>query len=248
MGHYQQKQAVLETDKRVLDVVKEVAEYIVVAKGKKLTATQLLERFLFSPAQQQSMASTLSGGEKRRLHLLMVLIKNPNFLILDEPTNDLDLVTLAILEEFLLDYAGCLIIISHDRFFMDRIVDHIFAFEGEGKITDFRGSYSEYVVDKAQRAQQEKKDVQKLKDSQKPISESVEKKIQKKLSYNERREYETLGKEIAELEKRVDEINFIFQNEVMGAEKIQKLGREMDSLVTLLGQKETRRLELAERD
>lgn len=104
MGHYQQKQALLETDKRVLEVVKEVAEYITVAKGKKLTATQLLERFLFSPAQQQSMASTLSGGEKRRLHLLMVLMKNPNFLILDEPTNDLDLVTLAVLEEFLLEY------------------------------------------------------------------------------------------------------------------------------------------------
>lgn len=131
---------------------------------------------------------------------------------------------------------------------MDRIVDHIFAFEGDGKITDFRGSYSEYVVDKAQRAQQEKKDIQKLKDAQKPISASVEKKIQKKLSYNERREYETLGKEIAELEKRVDEINFIFQNEVMGAEKIQKLGREMDGLVTLLGEKETRWLDLAERD
>lgn len=233
----------------MIDVVREKAEYIFIAKGKKLTASQMLERFLFSPDQQQAFASTLSGGEKRRLHLLMVLIQSPNFLILDEPTNDLDLATLAILEEFLLDYTGCLIVISHDRFFMDRIVDHIFAFEGDGEIRDYRGSYSDYVAAKAEEVQAERKQAQKEKKKiQVTDTDTAALAEKKKLSYKEKLEMDTLGKEIGILEKRVDEINFIFQSETMDADKMKKLGREMDELVTALGEKETRWLELAERD
>lgn len=235
-----------ETDKRVIDVVRDVAEYIFVAKGKKLTATQMLERFLFSPIQQQAFASTLSGGEKRRLHLLIVLIQNPNFLILDEPTNDLDLVTLAVLEEFLLEFTGCLIIISHDRFFMDRIVDHIFAFEGNGEVRDFWGSYSEYVAYKANLTQQEKKEARATKSQ---VTEATAPLVpeKKKLSYKEKLEMDTLGKEIGILEKRVDEINFIYQSEVMDGDKMKKLGREMDEIMKALTEKETRWLELADR-
>lgn len=208
----------------------------------------MLERFLFSPLQQQAFASTLSGGEKRRLHLLLVLIKSPNFLILDEPTNDLDLVTLAILEEFLLDYTGCLIVISHDRFFMDRIVDHIFAFEGDGEVRDFWGSYTEYVAHRAQEIQTEKKQNRAAKIQMTETDTPAASPEKKKLSYKERMELDKLGQEISVLEKRVDEINFIFQSETMDADKMKKLGREMDEIVTALGVKEARWLELAERD
>lgn len=208
----------------------------------------MLERFLFSPDQQQAFASTLSGGEKRRLHLLMVLIQSPNFLILDEPTNDLDLATLAILEDFLLEYTGCLIVISHDRFFMDRIVDHVFAFEGDGVIKDYRGSYSDYVALKAEELQMEKKQAQKKKIQMTDTDTGAPSPEKKKLSYKEKLEMETLGKEISILEQRVDEINFIFQSETMDADKMKKLGREMDELVKALGEKEARWLELAERD
>ena len=247
MWHYHQKQSLFETDKRVIDVIRDIAEYVFVAKWKKLTASQMLERFLFSPSQQQAFASTLSWGEKRRLHLLTVLIKNPNFLILDEPTNDLDIVTLTILEEFLLEYQWCLIVISHDRFFMDKIVDHIFAFEWDGEVVDFRWSYSEYVAHKSQLLQQEKKQLaaeRQKQESQKVAATPTEK---KKLSYKEKLEMDTLGKEISVLEKRVDEINFIYQSETMDWDKMKKLGREMDEIVKALGEKETRWLELADR-
>lgn len=247
LGHYQQQQALFQTDKRVLEIVKDVAEYIFVAKWKKLTASQMLERFLFSPNQQQAFASTLSWGEKRRLHLLLVLIKNPNFLILDEPTNDLDLVTLAILEEFLLDYTGCLIVISHDRFFMDRIVDHIFAFEWDWIVRDYRWSYSEYVAFKAEEQQLEKKQLQAERQKAEAKKEAIISPDKKKLSYKEKLEMETLWKEISILEKRVDEINFIYQSETLDGDKMKKLGREMDEIMKALTEKETRWLELAER-
>lgn len=147
-GHYMQEQQWFDPDKKVLDIVKDVAPYIRQADGKKVSATKLLEQFMFPPRQQHGFAKNLSGGERRRLSLLLVLLENPNFLILDEPTNDLDIDSVQVLEEFLLAYTGCLIVISHDRFFMDKIVDHLFVFEGQGKISDYRGSYSEYKKDK----------------------------------------------------------------------------------------------------
>ena len=143
-GHYGQEGLQLKEDKRVIEVITDIAEFIPLEKGQKLTAASLLERFLFTREQQQVYASQLSGGEKRRLYLLTVLMKNPNFLILDEPTNDLDIMTLNVLEEFLQDFPGCLIIVTHDRYFMDKLVDHLFIFEGDSNIRDYNGNYTEY--------------------------------------------------------------------------------------------------------
>ena len=140
-GYYTQSGIQLKEDKRVIDVVRDIADYIPLEKGFKISASQMLERFLFEPKHQQVYVSQLSGGERRRLHLLTILMANPNFLILDEPTNDLDIITLNVLEEFLLDFPGCLIVVSHDRYFMDKIVDHLFIFQGEGKIKDYNGNY-----------------------------------------------------------------------------------------------------------
>ena len=143
-GYYTQDGIQLKDDKRVIDVIRDIAEYIPLEKGQKLTAPQMLERFLFSRKQQQVFVSQLSGGERRRLYLLSILMTNPNFLILDEPTNDLDIITLNILEEFLLEFPGCVLIVTHDRYFMDKLVDHLFVFEGNGHIRDFNGDYTEY--------------------------------------------------------------------------------------------------------
>ena len=143
-GYYSQQGLTLKQDMRVIEFVKNIAESFPLAKGGSISAAQFLELFLFSPDQQYSFISKLSGGEKRRLQLLAILFKNPNFLVLDEPTNDLDLPTLSVLEQFLLDFPGCLLIISHDRYFMDRIVDHLFVFEGDGIIKDFPGNYASY--------------------------------------------------------------------------------------------------------
>lgn len=246
--HYQQKDIAFNTDKRVIDIVREAAPFIQLGKNK-ITAAQLLERFLFSPPMQQLSAYSLSGGEKRRLHLLLVLIKNPNFLILDEPTNDLDLVTLAILEDFLLEYTGCLVIISHDRYFMDKIVDHLFACTWDGNITDFWGTYSAYTQYKAQLDQWIKKQEKKAKDAENNNAANAitEDTTKKKLTFQEKHEFEQLWKEIAILEKRVDEINFIFQHQTVWLDDMKKLGKEMDTLVNTLGVKETRWLELCER-
>ncbi|MCC6583659.1 MAG: ABC-F family ATP-binding cassette domain-containing protein, partial [Chitinophagales bacterium] len=142
-GYYNQKGLQLKEDKRVIDVIKEIAEFLPVGKGT-LSASQVLERFLFTPSQQYNLVSTLSGGERRRLYLLTILMKNPNFLILDEPTNDLDILTLQVLEDFLMDFKGCLVIVSHDRYFLDKLTEHLFVFEGNGKVRDFLGNYNEY--------------------------------------------------------------------------------------------------------
>src|SRR5882724_5279492 len=146
-GNYSQSGLVIKEDKRVIEFVKDIAEHFPLADGSSLSASQFLELFLFTPDQQYTYVSKLSGGEKRRLHLLTILFRNPNFLVLDEPTNDLDLPTLGVLENFLSDYQGCLLIVSHDRYFMDRLVDHLFVFEGDGKVRDFPGNYSEYRLD-----------------------------------------------------------------------------------------------------
>ncbi|MCH5717398.1 ATP-binding cassette domain-containing protein [Niabella hibiscisoli] len=143
-GNYSQQGLQVKTDMRVIEFVKDIAEHFPLAKGGTLSAAQFLELFLFNPDKQYTYISKLSGGEKRRLHLLSILFRNPNFLILDEPTNDLDLPTLGVLENFLMEYPGCLLIVSHDRYFMDRLVDHLLVFEGEGVISDFPGNYTQY--------------------------------------------------------------------------------------------------------
>ena len=175
-------------DKRVIEVLKDIAEVIVLSDGKKITASQLLEHFMFPSNMQYTYVSKLSGGEKRRLYLLTVLMKNPNFLILDEPTNDLDLLTLNKLEEFLLDFKGCLILVSHDRYFMDKLTDHLFIFKGNGVIKDEYSSYSEYRIKINEELKLEKKKEKKV------LSESSKENI---FSYENRKEHKSLERQIA---------------------------------------------------
>jgi ATP-binding cassette subfamily F protein uup len=191
-GNYSQQGLLVKEDMRVIEYVKGIAENFPLANGSSLSASQFLNLFLFPPEQQYTYISKLSGGEKRRLHLLTVLFRNPNFLILDEPTNDLDLPTLTVLENFLLEFAGCLVIVSHDRYFMDRLVDHLFVFEGEGQISDFPGNYSQYREGQKQKEALETEELKPIVD-QKTESTTVSK---KKLSYKEQREFEGLEKEL----------------------------------------------------
>ena len=244
-GYYTQSGIHLKEDKRVIDVIQDIAEYIPLEKGQKLTAVQLLERFLFSRKQQQVYVSQLSGGERRRLHLLGVLMENPNFLILDEPTNDLDIMTLNILEEFLLEFPGCVIIVTHDRYFMDKLVDHLFVFEGQGRIRDFNGDYTDYrlIQKENERIQrrQEKEQKKQEKNSQ-PQNESAE----RKLTYAERKELGRLEKEIGRLENQRTEIGEQFNNTGITTEEIEKLSKELNRINQAIEEKEERWMELAE--
>lgn len=243
-GYYTQDGIQLKEDRRVIDAVQDIAEYIPLAKGQKMSAAQLLERFLFSRKQQQVYVSQLSGGERRRLFLLMVLMKNPNFLILDEPTNDLDIITLNVLEDFLMEFPGCIIVVSHDRFFMDKIVDHLFVFEGNGQIKDFNGDYSEYreILKEREREQrrQERAEQQKSKEQEQSQSERP------RLSQDERKEMNKLEKEIKRMETRKAEIMAQFNSTDLTPETIEKLGKELSEINDTLEEKEMRWLELAE--
>lgn len=241
--HYQQADISFHSDKTVLDIVREQAEYIKIG-NQTISASKLLERFLFSPAQQHTRAYMLSGGEKRRLHLLTVLITNPNFLILDEPTNDLDLMTLNILEEFLLGYTGCLLIISHDRFFMDRLVDHLFVFEGDGVVTDFRGTYTERKHEQKWSSSLTKKKAAPLTLPDNAPSTFPPK---KSLTYLEKREFEALEQEITQLQEQQEQINLRFQQDNLSHTDIKELSRELGKVCQQLEKAETRRCELAEK-
>src|SRR5699024_10772609 len=203
-GHYKQGGIDFDDDQRVIDVIESVARVVELANGKKISASRFLEHFMFTPEMQHTFVAKLSGGEKRRLALMLVLLKNPNFLILDEPTNDLDLLTLNKLEEFLAGFGGCLILVSHDRFFMDKLVEHYFVFEGNGKVRDYNGTYDEYRQLKArEEAERKKAKRDRSGTSQSKRSTGRKKSKQnKKLSYNEQREYKILEKEITELEER----------------------------------------------
>ncbi len=247
MAYYQQREMQIDPEKRVIDVVRDIAEYVTFGKSK-LSASDLLEHFLFPAAQQHMRAEKLSGGEKRRLHLLTVLIKNPNFLILDEPTNDLDLITITILEDFLLQYTGCLIVISHDRFFMDRIVDHLFVFEGEWVVKDFWWTYTEYKEYTSVAYQTAKQQaIEEDEQQKKLLAERTTFPPKQKLSYNEKKEFELLEQDISDLEARKEQINILFQNTELDHDQIKVLGKELGTICEQLETKEARRLELAER-
>lgn len=238
-GYYTQKGMRLSEGKRVIEVVRDIAEYIPLKGGRKLTAAQLLERFLFDKDAQWKHVSVLSGGEKKRLYLLTILMKNPNFLILDEPTNDLDLITLKVLEDFLDEFEGCLITVSHDRYFMDRLVDHLFVFEGNGVVRDFPGNYTDY------RETVENKSKEKISSQPKIISKSHQPE-KRKLSYLEKREYDDLEGEIDSLEKEKIEIGKLFSNPDVDAEKMKELGIRVKSIDDEIANKTERWLELAE--
>ena len=246
-GYFSQKGLVYKEDERVIDFIREISENFPLANGRTISASQFLRLFLFDDQTQYSPISKLSGGEKRRLHLMYVLYQNPNFLIFDEPTNDLDLPTLTVLENFLLNFQGSLIIVSHDRYFMDRIVDHVLAFEGEGKIKNFTGNFSEYR--EYAKSEDSKKKEESTKQKEQVVS--VEKTVaevstpKKKLSYKETRELEQIEKEMPELEKKRNEILEKLNNE-SDYEKIATLSAELEKTSEALENHELRWLELQE--
>ncbi len=246
-GYYAQTELQFKEGQRVIDIIKDIAEVVKMGDGREITASQFLQHFQFAPAQQYDMVTKLSGGEKRRLQLMKVLIKNPNFLILDEPTNDLDIVTLAVLEDFLYNFGGCLLLVSHDRYFMDQLVDHIFVFEGDGVIKDYPGNYSEYREFKEEEeiqqsmAAQEKRNTQPEK--QAPATDNSAK---KRLSFKEQKEYEQLESEIEKLE---GEKAKIIQKLNQGSESHEELlawSTEIEKIVLQIEKKSNRWIELSE--
>lgn len=243
-GFYTQDGIQLKEDKRVIDVIRDIAEFIPLEKGQKLTAPQLLERFLFDRKHQQVYVSQLSGGEKRRLYLLTILMQNPNFLILDEPTNDLDIVTLNVLEDFLLDFPGCILIVSHDRYFLDKLVDHLFIMQGDGRIKDFNGDYTSYreeqkLWDRAQR-KQERIEEKKLKEQQEAQKTKVG------LSQEQKKEIKRLERSIAKLEERKQTVTAKFNDTNLSPADIEKFGKELNEIKQEIEEKEMLWMELAE--
>ena len=254
-GHYSQAGMVIPNDKRIIEIIKDIAEHIPLANGSSLSASQLLTRFNFSPAVQFSYAHTLSGGEKRRLYLCTVLMKNPNFLILDEPTNDLDILTLQTLEEFLEEFKGCVLIVSHDRYFIDRLVDHTFVLEGDGAIKDYPGNYTEYRNWKQNNGSEKipvlEEIVETLKPEIKEAASVIEKPIenrspQKKLSYKLQKELEDLDKKIPELEKKKKELEEKINAISDDYSQIQKLTDEFQKVSEELDAGTMRWLEIQE--
>lgn len=242
-GHYTQEGITFDEDKRVIDILKDIAEVIVTANGSSISASQLLNQFMFPPNMQYTQVAKLSGGEKRRLYLLTVLIKNPNFLILDEPTNDLDLLTLNKLEEFLMTFGGCVIMVTHDRYFMDKLVDHLFVFEGNGQIKDFNGSYTEYFAENKNVVKHTSK---KEKVEEKPVVEKVSTDEKRKLTFKEKFEYEELEKEIAKLEVEKVELEAAMIDLVDNFEELQKVSDRFKVVSEELDEKSMRWLELGE--
>ncbi len=239
-GNYSQQGLVIKEDMRVIEFVKSMAESFPLAGGGSLSAAQFLQLFLFDPDKQYTYISKLSGGEKRRLHLLSILFRNPNFLILDEPTNDLDLPTLGVLENFLSEFPGCLLIVSHDRYFMDRLVDHLFVFEGDGAIRDFPGNYSQY------RLQQTKDETSIKKPEEKQTEQPAKEKSRRQLTFKEKREFELLEKEISDLSKEKEVITERLNSGSTSFEELQQLSVRIGEVTRLLDEKELRWLELSE--
>ena len=248
-GNYSQQGLVIKEDMRVIEFVKNIAEHFPLAAGGSLSAAQFLNLFLFPPEQQYTYISKLSGGEKRRLHLLSILFRNPNFLILDEPTNDLDLPTLAILENFLSEYQGCLLIVSHDRYFMDRLVDHLLVLEGDGLIRDFPGNYSQY-----REFQKNNEEDALYPNEQLPVTKTPtaatpaapQGPAKRQLTYKEKREFEILEKEIATLTTEKQSITEKLNSSAAPFEELQQMSIRIGEISQLLDDKELRWLELSE--
>jgi len=238
-GYYTQNGIAIKPEQKVIDVIREFGDYIPLKKGRQISAQQLLERFLFSRKKQYDFVEKLSGGERKRLYLCTVLIQNPNFLILDEPTNDLDIVTLNVLESFLLDFPGCVIVVTHDRYFMDKVIDHLFVFKGEGVIEDFPGNYSDYRV---------------YEDSQPVISKQTDDKKEKKswkqnevsrLSYNEEKELKNIESKLKSLAFDKKELENKFNNPDLSQDDINKLSGDLQKIIDTIDAKEARWFELS---
>ncbi|MEQ5789523.1 ABC-F family ATP-binding cassette domain-containing protein [Muricauda sp. NFXS6] len=241
-GYYTQKGIPVKEGQKVIDVIREYGDYIPLKKGRQISAQQLLERFLFDRKKQYDFVEKLSGGERKRLYLCTVLIQNPNFLILDEPTNDLDIVTLNVLESFLLDFPGCLIVVSHDRYFMDKIVDHLFVFRGEGIVEDFPGNYSDYRVYENSKVLEER-------ENKTPSSEKTENTWRDtsggKLSYAEQKEYKQLEKDIKKLEEKKGVLQSKFTDPELDGDQIADLSIELKEITDAIEEKTERWFELS---
>lgn len=245
-GYYSQEGIRFDEQEKVIDAVRKIAEVVVIDEKTRYTASQFLQFFLFPPAAQQNYIYKLSGGEKRRLYLATVLMKTPNFLILDEPTNDLDITTLGILEEYIAKFKGCVIVVSHDRFFLDRTVDHLFVFEGDGIVRDFPGSYSDYRSWRrerdAEKANAEAEKKSSVANSWKPRREKSD-----KMTFKERKEFESLAGEIADLEKEKREIEEMLNSGNLGVDDLTQKSQRISEVLALLDEKEMRWLELSEK-
>jgi ATP-binding cassette subfamily F protein uup len=248
IGYYKQDGLTFKPGQKVIESVREIADYIKMSDGREITVSAFLTQFLFPPAVQYDFIEKLSGGEKRRLQLLKILVENPNFLILDEPTNDLDIATLNVLEDFLVSYGGCLMVVSHDRYFLDKIVDHVFAFEGDGLIKDFPGNYTEYRLwqdEKNEINKKESKTNVELNKTDKPISIETTT-TKKKLSYKEQKEFEQLEKEIPELENKKNILTQKLTASNLTFNEISLISKDLEDLVQELELKELRWLEISE--
>jgi ATP-binding cassette subfamily F protein uup len=255
-GHFSQEGLVYKKDMRVIEYLKTFAEQFPLASGGSLSAAQFLELFLFTPDKQYTYLSALSGGEKKRLQLLTILFKNPNFLILDEPTNDLDLPTLAVLEQFLIDYAGCVLLVSHDRYFMDKLVDHLFIFEGDGVIRDYPGNYTQFrILEKTkQNYASVSSDISSVKEhvvataqQVQPATEQVTKKAADKMTYKEKLELETLNKEMPILESKKAALTEQLNSTNLNYEEIISISEKLSEINAALDLAEVRWLELSEK-
>ncbi|WP_369765473.1 ABC-F family ATP-binding cassette domain-containing protein [Flavobacterium sp. WC2429] len=239
VGYYTQSGINPKPGQRVIDVIKEYGEFIPLMKGKLISASQLLERFLFDAKKQYDFVDRLSGGELKRLYLCTVLIQNPNFLILDEPTNDLDIVTLNVLESFLLDYPGCLLVVSHDRYFMDKIVDHLFIFRGDGIVEDFPGNYSDF------RAYEDSADVAQKEENKAEKKDWKQNNPTGNLTFNEQKEFQKTEREIKDLEEQKAKIELLFSEGKVADTDIEKKAKELQNLINKMEAKEERWFELS---
>tara|TARA_R100001369_G_scaffold92900_1_gene141170 strand:+ start:306 stop:2186 length:1881 start_codon:yes stop_codon:yes gene_type:complete len=244
-GYYTQKGITIKEGQKVIDVIREFGDYIPLMKGKQISAQQLLERFLFDRKKQYDFVEKLSGGERKRLYLCTVLIQNPNFLILDEPTNDLDIVTLNVLESFLLDFPGCLLVVSHDRYFMDKIVDHLFVFRGNAEIEDFPGNYSDFRTYEDSNIQENKASKEKANEVKNTKNTWKEEETAKKLSFLEQKEYKQLEKEIQKLESQKLEIQNKFTDSTLSGDEISKLSIRLKEITDTIEEKTERWFELS---
>jgi ATP-binding cassette subfamily F protein uup len=244
-GYYTQKGITIKEGQKVIDVIREFGDYIPLMKGKQISAQQLLERFLFDRKKQYDFVEKLSGGERKRLYLCTVLIQNPNFLILDEPTNDLDIVTLNVLESFLLDFPGCLLVVSHDRYFMDKIVDHLFVFRGNAEIEDFPGNYSDFRTYEDSNIQEIKASKEKENEVKNSKNTWKEEETGKKLSFLEQKEYKQLEKEIQKLESAKVDVQNKFTDSTLSGDDISKLSIQLKEITDAIEEKTERWFELS---
>lgn len=244
-GYFSQEGLKFNEQQKVIDIIKDIAEYIDLGGGKHMTASQFLQHFMFTPEQQHNYVYKLSGGEKRKLYLCTVLMHNPNFLVLDEPTNDLDIQTLQVLEEYLQDFPGCVIIISHDRYFMDKIIDHLLVFEGQGRIKDFPGNYTQYREWASLQPQEKAPTASNSKEDNDP-KKNYRKDTKRKLSYKEKREFEQLEEEIIQLEEEQKALEDALSGSELSVEEITEKSKRLASLKNQLDEKSFRWLELSE--